>query len=342
MVQSAEVLSFDSLITIYEEDTYLQKVVYTAINWLNTNKFGMAFGLFFAALLLTIIHNLPSNSFSSRHPLQRFFNACKGLFIGAPLGVCVNCAAPIGLGMLHKGVRTEIALTTMISAPTLNIVVLTMLFTLFPLHFIVAKIACTLLLLLACVPFITHTLNMAPIHQSEHVFTYLPTHESWRDALLSVLATTFNNLIFILKKTLPLMLLAGILGALVIESIPLDSFSGLELSLLSLAGIALIGTFLPVPIALDIILVYGLLRAGLNPGLAMTLLFTLGAFSIYPFMLLWQQISKKLALMLAVSVILLGMGVGVIVDQYHQWQVQSIIAAYDSNIDQLLDATKTE
>ena len=45
---------------------------------------------------------------------------------------------------------------------------------------------------------------------------------------------------------------------------------------------ALVATFLPVPIAFDVIIVMALLSNGLDAGLATTLLFGLGIFSIYP------------------------------------------------------------
>ena len=56
-----------------------------------------------------------------------------------PLGVCVNCAAPIAKGLYAGGARAETTLAAMIASPTLNIVVLTMLFGLFPFYMALTK-----------------------------------------------------------------------------------------------------------------------------------------------------------------------------------------------------------
>ena len=61
-----------------------------------------------------------------------FVNTLIGVAVGAPLGVCVNCSAPVAKGMHDGGARLETTLATMFSSPTLNIIVLTMLFSIFP------------------------------------------------------------------------------------------------------------------------------------------------------------------------------------------------------------------
>ena len=48
-------------------------------------------GLLFAGAFLTLLTFIPRGS--SRNPL---FNTLKGMLTGAPLGLCVNCATPIG------------------------------------------------------------------------------------------------------------------------------------------------------------------------------------------------------------------------------------------------------
>jgi len=72
--------------------------------------------------------------------------------VGTPLGVCVNCAAPVAKGMHDGGARLETTLATMFSSPTLNIVVLTMLFSMFPLYLVVIKLTLTLTFILVVVP----------------------------------------------------------------------------------------------------------------------------------------------------------------------------------------------
>ena len=87
--------------------------------------------------------------------------------VGAPLGVCVNCAAPIAKGLYSGGARAETTLSAMIASPTLNIVVLTMLLSILPLYLVVAKIGLSIAVILVAVPLIcrllpTRELQLAP------------------------------------------------------------------------------------------------------------------------------------------------------------------------------------
>ncbi len=103
------------------------RVVYTTLNWYETNWRGMAFGVILAAAFYTLLKYVP------RQPSdRRFRNSFMGMFAGTPLGVCVNCVAPIAKGMYEAGSKMETALAVMFSSPTLNIVVVTMLFSIFP------------------------------------------------------------------------------------------------------------------------------------------------------------------------------------------------------------------
>jgi len=130
----ADSLSFNAILTIEDSMPMLQKIPYATINWIYTNKEGMTFGLILAALFLTLLHFIPHH-----HNKNTFLNTFKGTLIGAPLGVCVNCSAPIAKAMYKGGSELETSLATMFSSPTLNIIVITLLFTLFPLYLATTK-----------------------------------------------------------------------------------------------------------------------------------------------------------------------------------------------------------
>ena len=70
------------------------------------------------------------------------------------------------------------------------------------------------------------------------------------------------------------MLLAGFLGAVVVHLLPLDFLLEIEPGVGSLLLVALVGVFLPVPIAFDIVLAAVLVAAGAPMIYSMTLLFT--------------------------------------------------------------------
>ena len=129
---------------------FLTRVTTTTLNWYQTNWRGMAFGLVIAAGFFTLLKYTP------RQPSdKRFRNSFMGMFVGTPLGVCVNCVAPIAKGMYEAGSKMEMALAVMFSSPTLNIIVLTMLFSIFPFYMALLKLLATFMLILLIVPLIS-------------------------------------------------------------------------------------------------------------------------------------------------------------------------------------------
>lgn len=107
-------------------DQRWKHIAWTAIEWGMTNRQGMTFGLLLAAAMLTVVPLL------RRTRGGKFAGALQGMMVGAPLGVCVNCAAPIAQGMLNGGGRVEVALAALFSSPTFNVIVLGIVLSIFP------------------------------------------------------------------------------------------------------------------------------------------------------------------------------------------------------------------
>ena len=146
-------LSFEAHFPLSENDGFWRRVMLTSLNWAMTNRRGMLFGLLFGAAALTLLRYLP------RRGVQGGFgNAAIGMVFGAPLGVCVNCAAPIARGMFAGGSRVETTLATMIASPTLNVIVLTMAFSLLPPFLVGIKLGLTLAVILVLIPLIGRSL----------------------------------------------------------------------------------------------------------------------------------------------------------------------------------------
>ena len=129
-------LGFEALIPYDPDAPFVDRVAVVTVNWVDTNKKGMTFGWLFGAAFLTILGYLRRRSFDNG-----FANSLYGMFLGAPLGVCVNCAAPIARGLFQGGSRAETTLSAMMASPTLNVVVLTMAFSLLPFYIAITKIA---------------------------------------------------------------------------------------------------------------------------------------------------------------------------------------------------------
>lgn len=316
-IHLSEALSFDQLVTVDRNAPYWKRVSLTTVNWVNTNKKGMTFGLLFAAAFLALFAFY-------RKPLrykQGPVSALMGAIFGAPLGVCVNCAAPIGKSVYSVTKNAQMALATMHSSPTMNFITLTMLFNLFTFQFGVFKVIGTLIFIVFIMPLTLWLIRVEnPDFKEEDLRTAFKNEifnlasdftpaKSWGHSLKTVLIAYWRGLVYICKKTVPLMLLSGVLGSFVVELVDLESLmTGSSAN--SYAFVSLLGTFLPVPIAFDVVFSFISLRAGLSSGLTMTLIFTLGVYSIFPFLIIWKTIAPKVAIALAFAVMIYGSVLG--------------------------------
>ena len=314
-IQLEDPLGFEAKFPLTDDMSLLERMFYSTLNWINTNKKGMTFGVLFAAAFLTAAPYVRSKSFKGR-----FANSALGLVIGTPLGVCVNCAAPIARGMYSGGLRAETTLSAMIASPTLNVVVLTMLFSLLPFYMAVTKVALSLLLILVIVPLICSRLPQVEAPDPVCALPDTQPPPGLHFAMRDVFVSYARNLWYILKMTVPLMLLAGVLGAIVATMLPQSLITGLEFGIIALVLIAIVGVFLPVPIAFDVVVTGALLSLGLSHGYVMALVFTLGSFSIYSFFMVAQSVGLRASLWLAAAVTALGILAGAGAEGYHQWQ----------------------
>jgi len=320
-------LSFEASIQIQPGDGSLQRIAYTTVNWIETNLEGMAFGLLIGACLLTLIGMVPV-----RGQRNGFINTLIGVAVGTPLGVCVNCSAPVAKGMHDGGARLETTLATMFSSPTLNIVVLSMLFSIFPLYLTVIKLSQTLFFILVLIPLLSRW-----VFKQEQQLTYddsacaitppslAPINESLWGSVREASVQLIRNLGYIVVRTVPLMLLAGLLGATVAHMVPLQALVSADPTVLSVALVAIVGIFLPVPVAFDLVLVAVLLAAGAPMIYSMTLLFTLGIFSVYPFFIVWSSISRRVAITLTAVLLVIGLVGGLVAEVVHQSELRQMM-----------------
>ncbi len=337
-VVMGDVLSFEASFPVTAADPLWHKILYSTLNWIMTNRQGMTFGVLLASLVLTLLQYRRTRTRSR----NVFKDVLKGVLIGTPLGVCVNCAAPIAFGMRSRGMSPGTSLATMFASPSLNIIVLTMTFSLLPLYMAVTKVAATLLFLLILLPvlirrYASHDLPVAespPMDRTSLAST--AGAETWAQAVTGLARDFWKNFLFIVVRTVPLMLLAGLLGAAMANLVPLESISGWHVTVLAMLLVALLGTFAPVPIAFDVIVVQALLAAGLPGPFAMVLLLTLGLYSIYPMMLVSRFQSFRFAMQLFFGVATLGFACGYVVGFYEDYS-----AIRDARIFQQRIANKT-
>jgi uncharacterized membrane protein YraQ (UPF0718 family) len=336
-------LGFDVLYPIVQSDPFWQKVLETTANWGYTNRKGMVFGVLFGAALMSLFSLLSRRTYRSG-----IANSSLGIVIGAPLGVCVNCATPIAQAIHSGGARLETTLATMVSSPTLNVVVVTMLFSLFPSYMIALKLGLTLTFILVAIPLIARYLGrhatgslasdltistqVCPIDLSAPV----DPNERWSSALAWTGRAFAKNLWWVGKRTVPLMIFAGFLGALLITVVPWDTMAGLfedrggrlvkfvgetGVVVIGMSIVTAIGLFLPVPMTFDVIMTAILMSAGVPVHYAMVLLFTLGIFSVYSFSIVCTEIAPRVAVACVAVLGLLGVAGGLAARQLHAWEV---------------------
>jgi uncharacterized membrane protein YraQ (UPF0718 family) len=315
---------------------FATRVVSTTLEWLYTNRQGMAFGLVFAALVVTLLPLFPGISKDGH--LSPIF---RGALLGVPLGVCANCAAPIGLSMMRPDRSPAMGLSLIISSPSFNIIVLSMLLAQFPWYLVAIKLASVVALLLALPLLLKYShKNSSLTAQSRSLVSNWanlgsapnPGGREGSTSFISAMAwfshQFLRNLMLVAIKFVPLMVLAGFLGALVIELFPWEMFSssadkiGRTERILMLGGTAVVGAFLPVPIAFDIVICAGLIAAGTPHYVVGALLVTLGVFSVYPWMLVGKGSSWKTANMLMLGVIAVGVLGGLAAHKIEPWHQQ--------------------
>jgi len=311
------------VIQVKSDAPFLEKWFYTTVNWAHANRKGMAFGIAIAALVLTLTSYFPLARRAGR--LQ---NAAIGVAIGTPLGLCVNCAAPVFKSALRTG-RVETAFALMLSSPTLNIVVLTMVFSLFPFYMAVVKVLTALLCVFLAVPLISrwlgdnHALRDLPQTELQKITDYVSLQttqhvvEPWLQAIYRTLWDVLRKLVTLSLRLVPLMLFAGGVGAVMALTIPTSSlaaYDGLGAIVLS----AFIGVLLPVPVAFDVMLVSSLASQGLPPAIVLTLLCTLGSFSILAFLFVLTSASRQWAFSLLAVYFVIGVVAGTGANVMHE------------------------
>ncbi len=279
-------LTFDTVLPENPQAALASRVGATFVNWLAANRVGMTFGFLFAAGVLSLLPSLRLTGSTNRYR-----NVFLGTLRGVPLGVCSNCVAPIGQGLYDSGSSQESALATMLTSPTLNIVVLAVLFSLFPVQLAVLKIGLTLVLLFLVLPRLTAPTRRFPAVASE---SSSGAEGSWTSAAMFTATSFLKSLWYLLRTSLPLMLLAALLGALCIQLLP-HNWVPTHVTFFGILLVSVIGTFLPVPMAFDVFASYIALRSGVPVPYVAAMLCTLGAYSVYSFLVTGRSISWKTA-----------------------------------------------
>src|SRR5580698_75677 len=304
--KAAGALTFGAVYQVNRTMPLSARVWRTTVNWLDANRVGMTFSFLFGPAALTFLATL-----RRRRTNSLYLNTLFGAAAGMPLGVCSNCVAPIARGFFASGMSTESVLAAMFASPALNVVVLAMTFVLFPLSVALLKLFTVLFLIFVFVPFISRKSSATMPISSIECPIELPVSETWGQALVATLRSYFRNFWYIARVALPLMLLAAFLGALVIEILPTQALF-VPVSFLGIVAVAIISSFLPVPMAFDVAIAYILMAKGVPLPYCITILCTLGIVSIFSLSIVGKTASWSIAVAAFATTVALGTAAGMI------------------------------
>jgi uncharacterized membrane protein YraQ (UPF0718 family) len=299
-------LTFGLVYTVDRSMPLATRVWRTTVNWLDANRVGMTFSFLFGPAALTYLAML-----RRRRTTSVYLNTLFGAAVGAPLAVCTNCIAPIARGFFASGMSTESVLAAMFASPALNVVVLAMTFALFPISVALLKLFTVLFLIFVFVPFIVSKPGAAASLQSIECAIELPVSETWGQALVATIRSYFANFWYIARVALPLMLLAAFLGAFVVEILPQQALF-VPVSFFGILAVAIISTFLPVPMAFDVAIAYILMAKGVPLPYCVTILCTLGIISIFSLSIVGKTASWKIAGAAYATTVVLGTAAGIL------------------------------
>ncbi|MEX2114419.1 MAG: permease [Pirellulales bacterium] len=293
-----------------------RKILFGAVNWLDSMKIGMTFGVLTGAMLHTFLRYYPL-----KIGTNLYLNSLKGALVGAPAGVCANCAVPMACGVTRGHGRVEVALGFLFSSPNFNPVVVAMTFSALPLTMSLTKYAILLLVILGVIPVLIYWLErskpLKPFTVGDdggacavQLKTADCTEPFW--SVFGELARDYGmNIWMLVKPTITLMLLASVISSVLLVLIPWQSLLS-EVTPLRLAFVSMISVFMPVPIALDVMFASQLQQQGVAGGYVMLFAMTLGTYSIIPSIYLWREVSKRLSVLLFIFFIAVGLVTGLL------------------------------
>jgi uncharacterized membrane protein YraQ (UPF0718 family) len=304
-IKATGALTFGTAVAVDRSMPLGTRVWRTTLNWLDANRVGMTFSFLFGPAALVFLSTI-----KRRRTNSRYLNTLFGALAGMPLAVCSNCIAPIARGFYASGMSSESVLAAMFASPALNVVVLAMTFALFPLQLALLKLATVLFLIFVFAPAVA-------ARQPNSIDSVIPCpidfalNETWGQAVLSVAKSYAKAFWYVFRVAFPLMILAAVLGAGLIETLPQHALIA-QVSFVGIALVALAGAFLPVPMAFDVAIAYVLMTQGVPMPYVAVILCTLGIVSVFSLSVIGKTISWKIAGAAFATVTALGIVVGLL------------------------------
>src|SRR5262249_59111189 len=176
----------------------------------------------------------------------------------------------------------------------------------FPLSVALIKLATVLLLIFGFAPLIAaRQASAGAARPSMECPIEITVAETWTQALRGTLLAYGKSFWYIFRVGFPLMLFAAVLGALLIEALPEQALNA-PVSFAGIVLVALVGAFLPVPMAFDVVIAYIAMSKSVPLPYVLTILCTLGIYSVYSLSVVGKTISVRVATATYAAVAFLG------------------------------------
>src|SRR5215831_7996313 len=302
-VKATGALTFGAVYQVDRSMPLATRAWRTTVNWLDANRVGMTFSFLFAPAALTFLATL------RRRTGSRYLNTLFGAAVGVPLGVCTNCVAPIARGLYASGLSTESVLAAMFASPALNVIVLAMTFALFPVAIALLKLTSVLFLIFVFAPAVASRRRASAPGMACPI--EIPTSETWAQALAGTALSYAKSFWYVFRVAFPLMILAAVLGAGVIELLPAQALVT-QVTTIGIVLVALVSAFLPVPMAFDVAIAYIATTKGVPLPYVVTILCTLGIISVFSLSVVGKTISWRVAAAAYATVAAVGTVAGLV------------------------------
>jgi uncharacterized membrane protein YraQ (UPF0718 family) len=122
----------------------------------------------------------------------------------------------------------------------------------------------------------------------------IPVSETWPQAFVGIARTYARSFWYVFRVAFPLMLLAALLGAFIVELLPPQAFVA-PVTRVGILLVAVVAAFLPVPMAFDVAIAYILMTRGMALPYVVTILCTLGIVSVFSLTIIGKSISWRVA-----------------------------------------------
>ncbi|NQY65505.1 MAG: permease [Alteromonadaceae bacterium] len=188
-------------------------------------RIGMSFGVLLGALLHTYLHYFPLQLSASLR-----MNSFKGAIVGAPMGICANCAVPTVCGLTRGKGRIEMALGFLFSSPNFNPVVVMMTVITFPVLMSFTKYALLIFVILFLVPVLIGWLEKRGMHNNYtaeieindqcQISTIQPVQPKRWATFIEIAQVYAKSAWMLIKPTITIMIFASLLSSTLLILIP--------------------------------------------------------------------------------------------------------------------------